>query len=65
MFTVPLGDGFTTVTINGDNGGALDPSLPLVVLLHGMGHEPGTRSFRSFGKHVELVQNFVVEPDGD
>ena len=37
MFTVPLGDGFTTVTINGDNGGALDPSLPLVVLLHGMG----------------------------
>jgi predicted esterase len=37
MFTVPLGDGFTTVTIDGDTGGALDPSVPLVVLLHGLG----------------------------
>ena len=37
MFTVPLGDGFTTVTIDGDVGGVLDPSMPLVVLLHGLG----------------------------
>jgi hypothetical protein len=37
MFTVPLGDGVTSVTITGDNNGALDPTVPLVVLLHGMG----------------------------
>jgi hypothetical protein len=37
MFTVPLGDGITTVVIDGDVGGVLDPSLPLVVLLHGLG----------------------------
>ena len=37
MFTVPLGDGTTTVVIDGDTGGALDPSVPLVILLHGLG----------------------------
>jgi hypothetical protein len=37
MFTVPLGDGFTTVRIDGDVGGMLDPSLPLVILMHGLG----------------------------
>jgi pimeloyl-ACP methyl ester carboxylesterase len=33
MFTIPLGDGFTTAQVDG----TLDPSLPLVVLLHGLG----------------------------
>ena len=33
MFTIPLGDGFTTAEVDGN----LDPSLPLVVLLHGLG----------------------------
>jgi hypothetical protein len=37
MFTVPLGDGFTTVRIDGDVNGMLDPSLPLVILMHGLG----------------------------
>jgi hypothetical protein len=37
MFTVPLGDGFTTVRIDGDVNGMLDPSMPLVILLHGLG----------------------------
>src|SRR5712691_7522333 len=37
MFPVPLGDGITTVIINGDSNGVLDPSIPLVVLLHGLG----------------------------
>jgi hypothetical protein len=37
MFTVPLGDGFTSVRIDGDVNGTLDPSVPLVVLLHGLG----------------------------
>ena len=33
MFTIPLGDGTTQVQVDGN----LDPSLPLVVLLHGFG----------------------------
>src|SRR5918994_2988274 len=37
MFTVPLGDGITNVVIDGDVNGVLDASLPLVVLLHGLG----------------------------
>jgi hypothetical protein len=37
MFTIPLGDGMTTVRIDGDNNGFLDSSVPLVVLLHGLG----------------------------
>jgi hypothetical protein len=38
MFSVPLGDGITTVMIDGDDGrGNLDPGVPLVVLLHGLG----------------------------
>jgi hypothetical protein len=37
MFTVPLGDGITSVVIDGDVNGVLDASLPLVVLLHGLG----------------------------
>jgi Putative serine esterase (DUF676) len=37
MFSVPLGDGITTVIIDGDSNGVLDPSVPLVVLLHGLG----------------------------
>jgi hypothetical protein len=37
VFTVPLGDGITNVTIDGDTNRKLDASVPLVILLHGLG----------------------------